>query len=123
MADLPDRGRSTGGKVAIWGSGSKCIAFWHATDRASAISSIVDINPNRWGKHPAGLPLPISQPESLRFSQPDVVIIMNEIYRDEISAELSAMGVNARVETLGSMLPEDAGLALQTLDAAGVGAP
>ncbi|MCH2076446.1 MAG: class I SAM-dependent methyltransferase [Rhodobacteraceae bacterium] len=95
-----------GERVAIWGSGSKCIAFWHATDHPAAVSSIVDINPNRWGKHPPGLPLPISEPESLRFEKPDVVIAMNAIYKDEISADLAAMGVETKVVTLGSTLPE-----------------
>jgi hypothetical protein len=39
----------------------------------------------------------ILDPESLRFRRPDTVIVMNPIYREEISSQLAGMGVGAEV--------------------------
>jgi hypothetical protein len=89
-----------GQKVTFWGSGSKCIALWHAIGSPKKITSIVDINPNRWGKYAPGMPFKISDPASLVSSQPDIVVPMNAIYLDEITNDLRKLGSNAKVITL-----------------------
>jgi SAM-dependent methyltransferase len=99
---LLDMATKDGLDVAIWGSGSKCIAFLQAMGVPRPISRIVDINPNRWGKYPPSLPLPISKPTDLSQNPPDIVIVMNAIYVDEIRGELSALGVNAHVIAVGA---------------------
>lgn len=98
-AQLADVTKS-GGKVAIWGSGSKCIAFWHAVHGSDCVSAIVDINPNRWGKYLPSLPMSVSPPDSLKDDPPDTVVIMNAIYREEIEAHLLSLGLQPQLLTL-----------------------
>jgi hypothetical protein len=88
-------------KIAIWGSGSKCIAFLHALGASKQITTIVDINPNRWGKYPPSLPSAISDPDALVAAKPDIVIAMNGIYRQEITNDLRKLGIGAEVMALG----------------------
>ncbi|SFR38895.1 C-methyltransferase C-terminal domain-containing protein [Yoonia tamlensis] len=89
-----------GQKVTFWGSGSKCISLWHAIGSPKQITSIIDINPNRWGKYVPGMPFKISEPASLANTQPDIVVAMNAIYLDEITQDLRKLGCNAQVMTL-----------------------
>jgi hypothetical protein len=48
----------------------------------------------------AGTGQEIVAPEFLRTYQPDAVIIMNPVYRDEISRDLSAMGLLPDIYTM-----------------------
>lgn len=93
--------KAHGKKVAIWGSGSKCVAFLSTLKLEDSVETIVDINPNRHGKFIPGLGKSISSPASLKEVDPDVIIVMNRIYEDEISADLKKMGVEARVVSVG----------------------
>jgi SAM-dependent methyltransferase len=88
----------TGQRAAIWGSGSKCVAFLSTLGMRSEIEWVVDINPYRHGKFLAGSGIEIRSPGTLREYQPDVVIAMNPIYREEIQANLEQM--NLRPELL-----------------------
>ena len=58
---------------------------------------VVDLNPRKWGKHMAGTGQPIHSPEDLKAQPPDVVVIANEIYLDEIRGSLRDMGIDAEV--------------------------
>ncbi|MBN1479379.1 methyltransferase domain-containing protein [candidate division KSB1 bacterium] len=80
-------------KVAIWGSGSKCLAFLTTLKNCRGIDCIVDINPYRHNQYIPGVGKKIVSPAALAAYQPDVVIIVNPIYRDEIEQELFAMGL------------------------------
>jgi SAM-dependent methyltransferase len=94
------RARERGQRVAIWGSGSKCVAFLSETGLADAIDAIVDINPHRHGRY---LPLSarrIDDPRVLAELRPGLVIPMNPIYVEEIRESLRAMGVDASVEAV-----------------------
>jgi hypothetical protein len=42
----------------------------------------------------------IVAPESLKDYRPDAVVIMNAIYEDEISKQLSSMGLNPKILAL-----------------------
>ena len=53
------------------------------------IDRVVDINPHKQGKFLAGTGQQIVAPEQLRDAPPDVVLLMNPIYRDEVAAQLS----------------------------------
>jgi len=57
------------------------------------IKYVVDINPNKHGKYIAGTGQKIVSPEFLRAYQPDVVIIMNPIYKSEIQQHLNRLGL------------------------------
>jgi SAM-dependent methyltransferase len=82
-----------GKRVAIWGSSSKCVSFLTTLDIGDEIDAVVDINPYRHGKFLAGCAKQILAPESLRDYRPDVVILMNPIYREEIGRHLEQMGL------------------------------
>lgn len=84
-------------KVAIWGGGSKCVAFLTTLDRVEEIGCIVDINPHRAGKYLSGLSQKIAAPSALPSFKPDVVIIMNPIYKQEITTDLHKMGLSPHV--------------------------
>ncbi len=90
-----------GGRVALWGSGSKAVAFLSAVKAAEKIEYLVDINPFRWGKFVPGTGKQIVGPEHLSRFPPDLVIAMNPIYRQEIAADLVRYGGGA--VTLGAL--------------------
>lgn len=92
---------AAGRRVAIWGSGSKCVAFLRTLDRVGAVDAIVDVNPHRAGRHAPGLGLPISPPGALAALKPDLVVVMNRLYRSEITRDLAAMGLAPEVLALG----------------------
>ena len=99
--EMLENAEAQGQNIAIWGSGSKCIAFWHAMGAPKSIRSIVDINPNRWRKFPPSLPLAVSEPAGLRQSPPDIVIAMNAVYTEEIRRDLSNLEITGNVIALG----------------------
>jgi hypothetical protein len=88
------------GPIAVWGSGSKAVAFLGAVDPAERISRVVDINPYRQGHFMPGSGQPIVAPEALRDTRPATVIIMNAVYRQEIEGELARLGLAPDVYAL-----------------------
>lgn len=86
--------RKEGRRVAIWGSGSKCVGFLSALGSGHEIECVVDINPHRHGKYLAGSGIQIVSPDFLRQYKPDTVVMMNPIYREEIRTHLNQMGLN-----------------------------
>lgn len=85
--------KTEGKRVAVWGSGSKCVAFLTTLNTLDLIDCIVDINPYRQGKFIPGVAQEIQAPEALKAYQPDEVIVMNGIYCNEIQKMLDEMGV------------------------------
>jgi hypothetical protein len=90
----------TRGRVAVWGSGSKCVAFLSETGLARSVDAIVDINPHRHNRYLPASALRIDPPETLATLRPDLVVVMNAIYLDEIEDALARMGVDAVVEAV-----------------------
>ena len=107
--------RAGGRRVAVWGSGSKCVAFLRTLGVADAICAIVDINPHRAGRFAPGLGMAISAPEALVEIRPELVLVMNPLYLDEIAASCAAMGLATQL-----LAPDGAALQVSP-PAAGVG--
>ncbi len=61
------------------------------------IDYVVDINPRKAGKHVAGTGQTIVSPEFLTTYQPDVVVLMNANYQQEIGQQLAHLGINADI--------------------------
>jgi hypothetical protein len=96
-----DKMKAAGQKVVLWGGGSKGVAFLTTLGLTlDDIAYAVDINPIKTGTFMAGTGQEIVAPEFLRTYQPDAVIIMNPVYRDEISRDLSAMGLSPDIYTM-----------------------
>jgi hypothetical protein len=86
--------RAAGKRVAIWGSGSKCVAFLTTLGVRDEAECIVDINPYRHGRFIPGAARRIESPDVLKNYRPDTVLVMNKIYKKEIREMLEQMGLN-----------------------------
>ncbi len=86
--------------MVIWGGGSKGAAFLSAVDASEIIDFVVDINPFRQQTFMAGTGQAIVAPIFLKEYRPDVVIVMNAIYRAEIVQDLNQLGLTPVVTTL-----------------------
>ncbi len=84
-------------KIVIWGSGSKGVAFLTTLKVTSEIAYAVDINPHKHGTFMAGTGHEIVGPDFLRDYEPDVVIVMNPVYRDEIEDDLLSLGLEPQL--------------------------
>lgn len=82
-----------GKKVALWGAGSKGVNFLNVFRREEAVEFGVDLNPFKQGKYIPGTGQKIVAPEFLPKYRPDVVVVMNPIYRMEIAAKLAGLGL------------------------------
>lgn len=83
--------------IAAWGGGARAIGFLNMLDVAEGISCVVDLNERKQGTHIAGTGQPIVAPLYLRELRPDVVIVFNAIYLDEITAALHEMDLDPEV--------------------------
>ena len=82
--------KAAGKTAVIWGSGSKGVSFLTTLGLDDGIAGAVDINPHRQGYFMPGTGHRIFGPADLVDLKPDVVIVMNPIYKDEIAADLAA---------------------------------
>lgn len=90
---------AAGKRVCIWGSGSKGVAFLTTMQLSDNIDYVVDINPHRQGHYMLGTGHKIVGPQDLPTTPPDVVIVMNPVYRDEIARQLHALGLRPELLT------------------------
>jgi hypothetical protein len=61
------------------------------------IKYAVDINPRKQGMYVPGSGQQIVRPEFLRDYQPDVIVVMNPIYRHEIQQLTKKLGLTAKL--------------------------
>jgi hypothetical protein len=88
---------SLGQACAIWGAGSKGVAFLTTLGLKDEIACAVDINPKKRGTYMAGSGHVIVSPEDLREYRPEIIFVMNPIYKPEIEASLAQVGLSARL--------------------------
>lgn len=81
-------------KTVVWGGGSKSVGFLTNFDSLGAISHVVDINPHMQGNFIPGIGKQYVGPNFLKEYKPDVVIIMNSVYIEEIRSMLNERGLN-----------------------------
>lgn len=82
-------------KVVLWGSGSKGVSFLTTlSDISENIDYVVDINPYRQGYFMSGTGQEIVSPDFLIEYKPDVVVVMNAIYTEEITKDLNDRGLH-----------------------------
>ncbi len=90
--DLAARGQ----RVVFWGGGSKATAYLVALGE-DLVDCVVDINARKQGTFIAGTGQPVVAPEHLRALRPDVVVMMNPVYRQEIADSLESLDVSVRL--------------------------
>jgi SAM-dependent methyltransferase len=88
---------SAGRRVVLWGAGAKGVSLLNALEPTNGIGRVVDVNPRKQGSYVPGSGTPVVAPESLPEYAPDVVVLANPIYRDEVRAILDGLGQRADV--------------------------
>jgi len=89
-----------GQKIVLWGSGSKGVSFLTTLGVGDSIDYAVDINPHRQGCYMPTTGQRIVSPAFLKDYRPDAVIIMNAIYRHEITRALNDMALRPEIYVL-----------------------
>jgi hypothetical protein len=96
LTKLKDGGK----KTVVWGGGSKSVGFLVNFADLDLIQYVVDVNPHMEGNFIPGIGKMYVQPKFLKEYRPDAVIIMNNIYKDEITKSLNEMGLQPAVYAL-----------------------
>jgi len=96
LAESADAGQ----RVAIWGAGARALLFLHQIENRDRIGRVVEINPVRQGKYLAGVGVRIDPPESLRTFDPDLILISNSAFAEEIRQQAAGLGLSAGFEVL-----------------------
>jgi hypothetical protein len=82
-------------RVIVWGAGAKAVTFLNIVDPAGAvISHVVDVNPRKTGHFIGGSGQEIIAASAVSELAPDVVVLMNPIYREEIGSILRSLGLD-----------------------------
>lgn len=81
-------------RTIAWGAGARGVSFFNIFDLAEEVPFIVDINEKRQDKFLPGSGQKIVAPEFLTSYNPDLVIITNPTYADEIMAHARSLGVD-----------------------------
>ncbi len=107
QARLGDLAR-TNGRAVVWGAGSKGITFANTgdTDTPEDIVALVDINARKHGMVAPGIALPVVAPADLRRLAPDLVLISNARYQDEIRAMVADLGIAPAFGVIARVAPE-----------------
>jgi hypothetical protein len=80
-------------KTVVWGGGSKSVGYLTHFDKENVIAHVVDINPHMQGNYIPGIGKQYTGPDFLAEYKPDVVIIMNAVYTEEIRKMLKERGL------------------------------
>ena len=83
---------AAGRRAVVWGGGAKGVVFLNALP-AGSVDRVVDINKGLQGNWLGGAGVPIVAPDQLQADPPDVVLLMNEVYLDEVRGMLDGMGL------------------------------
>ena len=86
--------RQSNQKTIAWGAGARAVTFFNLFDIKEEVPFIIDINDKRHGKYLPGSGQKIVNPEFILEYQPDLLIITNPTYADEIKAQASDLGIH-----------------------------
>ncbi|MGN6507349.1 MAG: methyltransferase domain-containing protein, partial [Tepidisphaeraceae bacterium] len=89
-----DRLNMQGKRVAMWGAGARAQSFCNIFDLTdSTLPFIVDINPARQGKFMPKTMQQVVSPKHLQIDKPDVILITNSGYAEEIKRQIADLGL------------------------------
>jgi SAM-dependent methyltransferase len=89
-----------GQRVVLWGGGSKGVSFLTTLGLTEEVAAVVDINPYKQGKFVPATGHEVIAATALSDIRPDLVIVMNPIYENEVAANLRAMDLRSEVIAL-----------------------
>ncbi|MBD3244264.1 MAG: methyltransferase domain-containing protein [Chitinivibrionales bacterium] len=87
-------------RTVVWGAGSKAVTFLNVADSADCVREVVDVNPRKHGKFVSGSGQRIVSPADMEPGSVDVVLLMNPLYQEEVSAMLAERGVRCAIEVV-----------------------
>lgn len=93
LADLENSGKD----VVVWGAGSKGVTFVNLINGGDKVSRLVDLNPLKRDRFVPVTAQRVVSPDDLRSDPPQVIIVMNRMYRDEVSTMVGSLGISAEV--------------------------
>ncbi|MEM9783659.1 MAG: class I SAM-dependent methyltransferase [Pseudomonadota bacterium] len=89
------------GPVVLWGTGSKGITFINCIGApGDVITGCIDLNTRKHGSFVPGAGVEVHAPEGLAALDPELVLIANANYRDEIADTVHALGLSPAFETI-----------------------
>lgn len=80
--------RASGKRMIAWGAGARSVSFFNLFDISSMVPYIIDINQKRQGKFLPGTGQAIVAPEFLPTYKPDLILITNGTYAEEIKVQV-----------------------------------
>ena len=89
-----------GEKAAVWGAGSKGITFLNVLPGGDAVDTVIDINPNKNGRYIPGTGQQVVPPERIPDILPDVIIVMNPLYLDEIKQTITDLNLPKNIRLM-----------------------
>ena len=82
-------------RVVAWGAGAKAVSFLNMLELGDDdLPYVVDISPHKQGTFLGGTGQEVVAPDFLVEYRPDVIILMNPIYQDEISKQVTDLGLS-----------------------------
>lgn len=93
IARLQARLGAVEGTAVIWGAGSKGITFANAMGPDAPLAALVDLNTRKHDLFAPGIALPVVAPEALTGIGPDLVVISNALYEEEIALQVRDLGI------------------------------
>jgi SAM-dependent methyltransferase len=94
-----NRASAAGKRTVLWGAGAKGVTFLNVVPAGKEIGAIVDVNPRKQGMYIPGTGQPILAPQDLKLFQPEIVVLLNPLYKPEVRACLDQMGLAAQILT------------------------
>lgn len=88
--------RKAGLKAVAWGAGARAILFLTMYDLSDAISYVVDINPKRQGMFLPRTAHQVFSPDHIKVDKPDLILITNPTYENEIRTQAASFGFKSR---------------------------
>lgn len=90
-----------GQSAVIWGAGSKGISFSiMVPSQPGTLSAMIDVNDRKHGKFIPGTGLKVGAPEDVAKLSPDLVLIANSLYSDEIEKTVRGFGISPDFATI-----------------------
>jgi SAM-dependent methyltransferase len=95
--DTLSRIRERNQRAVVWGSSSKAVAFLTSLGVRDEVEYVVDINPYKHGMFMPGTGQEIVPPSFLEEYRPDLAIVMNPVYCDEIRRDLAELDLRTEL--------------------------
>lgn len=84
-------------QCVVWGAGSKGVTFVNVVPGAEQIGALVDVNPFKQGRFVPGTGTPVVAPQAWHGRSVQSIIVMNPLYRNEISETAAMLGFKSEI--------------------------